>query len=70
MLFIKILALLASIIFAVIIIRYREQIVRIVGKNSYAERYLGQGGTYTFWVIFAISIIFLVLVWLVGIPGL
>lgn len=26
-----------------------EPIVRVVGHNSLAEKYLGQGGTYTFW---------------------
>ena len=69
MVFVKILALIASIFLAVIIIHYRYQIVRMVGKNSLAERYLGQGGTYTFWILFAIFIIIIALVWLVGIPG-
>ncbi len=69
MVFVKILVLIASIILGIIIIRYRQQIVQMIGKNSYAERFLGQGGTYTFWILFAILIIFIALVWLVGFPG-
>ena len=69
MVFVKILVLIAAILLALVLIRYRLQLVRIVGKNYYAEKYLGQGGSYTFWILFAILIIFVALVWLVGVPG-
>ena len=66
MILIKILVLIATIFIAILILKYRERIVRIVGKNEYAERYLGQGGTYTFWILFAILLIIIATVWLVG----
>lgn len=66
MVFIKILVLLATIGLAILILKYKEKVVRMVGKNEYAERYLGQGGTYTFWVLFAILMIVIATVWLVG----
>ena len=70
MVLVKILVLITSIFVAVLIIKFREKLVRLIGKNEYAERYLGSGGTYTFWILFAIFIIFIALVWLVGLPGI
>ena len=70
MVFVKILVLLSTIVLAIIILKYREQIVRMVGKNEWAERYLGSGGTYTFWILFAFLLIVIATIWLVGIPGL
>lgn len=69
MVFVKILVLLVVIFLAIIIIMYRERIVRIVGKNQLAERYLGTGGTYTFWILFSLLLIVMALIWLVGVPG-
>jgi len=69
MVFVKILILIVTVIIAILIIKYREKIVRTIGKNELAERYLGSGGTYTFWILLALFLIFLALVWLVGIPG-
>ena len=66
MVFVKILVLLATIGVAILILKYKEKVVRMVGKNEYAERYLGQGGTYTFWVLFAILLIVIATIWLVG----
>ena len=66
MVFVKILVLFATIGVAILILKYKEKVVRIVGKNEYAERYLGQGGTYTFWVLFAILLIVIATIWLVG----
>jgi hypothetical protein len=68
MVLVKIIVLIAAIFLAIIIIKYREKIVRIVGKNEWAERYLGAGGTYTFWILFALLIIVIALVWLAGTP--
>jgi len=68
MVFIKIIVFFASIFLAIIIIKFREKIVRMIGKNEWAERYLGQGGTYTFWILFALLIIFIALIWMVGTP--
>lgn len=69
MVFIKILVLLATIGLAVLILKYKERVVRMVGKNEYAERYLGQGGTYTFWILLSILLIIIATFWLVGLPG-
>jgi len=66
MVFVKILVLLATIGLAILILKYKERVVRMVGKNEYAERYLGQGGTYTFWILFAILMIVIATIWLVG----
>lgn len=66
MVLVKILVLIATIFIAMLIIRYRERIVRMVGKNEFAERYLGNGGTYTFWILFALLLIVIAAVWLIG----
>lgn len=48
---------------------YREKIVRMIGKNDYAERYLGAGGTYSMWSIIGIITIFVGLLFLMGKMG-
>jgi len=68
MVFIKILTLVAAFAAGLMIIRYREPIVRFFGKNEWAEKYLGMGGTYTMWILIALLIIVMALVWLVGAP--
>ena len=70
MVFIKILVLILAIISAIIIIQKREWIARQFGKAEWAERFLGTGGTYTMWILIALFIIILALVWLVGLPKL
>ncbi len=69
MVFVKILVLLAAIFAGVLIIKYRERIVRTIGKAEWAEKYLGTGGTYTMWILIALFFIVLALIWLVGLPG-
>lgn len=69
MVFVKILVLIATICIAILILKYRQKIVQMVGKNELAERYLGNGGTYTFWILFAILLIIIATIWLVGLPG-
>ena len=68
MVFVKILVLFAAIFFGVLIIIYREKIVRMFGKNSMAEQYLGVGGTYTMWILVGLAVILGALIWLVGFP--
>lgn len=63
MVLIKILTLAATFCLAIIIISYREKIVRMFGKNELAERYLGNGGSYNFWILFAILIVFIAATW-------
>jgi hypothetical protein len=69
MVIVKILALIVAIILCVLVIKYREPIVRMVGKSELAERYMGPGGTYTMWVLVALLLVVAALVWLVGLPG-
>ena len=64
MVVIKILTLAASFCLAIIMITYREKLVRMVGKNQLAEKYLGEGGSYTFWILFSIFIVFVAATWL------
>lgn len=40
----------------ILIIYWREKIVRIFGKNDMAEKYLGMGGTYNMWVLIGMAI--------------
>ncbi|OGD56507.1 hypothetical protein A2V71_02390 [Candidatus Berkelbacteria bacterium RBG_13_40_8] len=69
MVFVKILVLIAAIFAGILIIKYRERIVRIFGKAEWAEKYLGMGGTYTMWILIALFFIVLALIWLMGLPG-
>jgi len=47
----KSLAVIVSIALSYFIFRYTEPIVRNIGKSTWAEQYLGNGGTYTMWKI-------------------
>jgi len=40
----------------------------MVGKQEWAERYLGSGGTYNMWILIAILIVVMATIWLVGTP--
>lgn len=42
---------------ALMILKYTEPLVRMIGKMDWAERYLGSGGTYTMWKLIAVLII-------------
>lgn len=75
MLFIKRLILfIIFFVLGVLIVKYREKIVRIIGKNDLAEKYLGMGGTYNMWVIIGIISMFIGAMILLGkcsyLPGL
>ena len=50
----------------ILIMKYTEPIVRTVGINDLAEKYLGAGGTYTMWRLLAILLIVAALVHWVG----
>ncbi len=41
--------------------RYNYQLTQLFGYNSLAERYLGQGGTYSMWKLLGLLTIFLAL---------
>jgi len=50
----------------VLILRYNEPIVRMVGKSSFAEKYLGMGGTYTMWKLIAVVIMIVGYLYVMG----
>lgn len=57
MVFVKILILLICTALAILILKYTEPLVRMMGKISWAENHLGMGGTYTLWKLIAIILI-------------
>ncbi len=50
----------------IFIVYYREKIVRVFGKNSVAEKYLGAGGTYNMWVLIGMIVMLVGLLILLG----
>ncbi|MDO8513650.1 MAG: hypothetical protein Q7S37_04060 [bacterium] len=54
---VKLLMVIAAFVVGSAMIKYREKLVRMVGKNYYAEKYLGAGGSYTFWVLLGTIVI-------------
>jgi hypothetical protein len=72
MLLFKIFTSIILVILGVFFLIKTEPIVRTVGHNSLTEKYLGQGGTYTFWkilgaifIILGVLLIFGKLNWLI-----
>jgi len=59
----KIIVLIISIIACIFVIRYRLQMVEFFGKASWAERYLGSGGSYTMWILIGIIMVVLASTW-------
>jgi hypothetical protein len=68
MVFVKILVLIASVFACMAVIKYRLQMVQTFGKAYYAEKYLGNGGSYTMWILIGVLMVFMAAVWLVGTP--
>lgn len=64
MVFVKILTLICAIFVCLGMIKYREKLVRIFGKASWAERYLGAGGTYNMWIIWGVLVVVIATIWL------
>ena len=52
----RILITLFMLALSVLILKFTEPIVNNVGRSDLAERYLGQGGTYTMWKIIGVLI--------------
>lgn len=46
-----------AVVIAILIMKYTDPIVRLIGKNDLAEKYLGMGGTYTMWKLIALAIV-------------
>lgn len=57
MVIVKIIVFTACLLLGIFFLIKTERIVFTVGHNSWAERYLGSGGTYTMWKVIAILVI-------------
>ncbi len=57
MVLIKFLILLCSVVIGVSFMKYNYQLTQLFGLNSLAERYLGNGGTYSMWKILGVLVI-------------
>jgi len=57
MILLKILILVVGMAVGVSLIKYNFQMTQLFGHNSLAERYLGNGGTYTMWRLLGAIII-------------
>lgn len=55
---IKLLVIIIGPIAGVLMMRYNYQLTQLFGYNSLAERYLGQGGTYSMWKLLGLLAIF------------
>lgn len=60
----RILVLFLAIIIGISMMKYRERLVNLFGKNYYAEKYLGNGGSYNFWQLLGILVILGALIYL------
>lgn len=49
-----------------LLIVYREKVQRLTGDISFAEQYLGGGGTYTFFLVLGVMIFVGGLMWATG----
>jgi len=59
----KILILVVGIGLGTVLIKYNFQLTQLFGHNYYAERYLGDGGTYSMWKLLGTILIIGVVVY-------
>ena len=64
--FAKIIIFILSWIVGLYILLKTEYIVREIGHNASAEKYLGQAGTYTMWKGIAVIIMIISFIYLIG----
>lgn len=69
MVFVKILTLIAAIFACVLVIQFRLNMVQFFGKASWAEQYLGSGGTYNMWILIGLGMVAMAAFWLMGAPN-
>jgi hypothetical protein len=48
-------------------IKFREQIHRVTGDVGFAEKYLGQGGTFTFFLLLGSATVILAILYMTGV---
>lgn len=53
-LLLKIAVLIVGLLLGTAFLKYNFQLTRLFGHNSWAERYLGDGGTYTMWKLLGV----------------
>lgn len=63
---VKIILFILALVIGLYFLIKSEYIVRVIGHNEYAERYLGSGGTYLMWKIIGIILIILGFLYLIG----
>jgi hypothetical protein len=54
----RIVILIIGLPLGVALVKYSYQITQVFGHNSLAERYIGEGGTYTMWKLLGLVVIF------------
>lgn len=54
---IKLIVLVAGFAIGTAFIKYNFQLTQLFGHNSLAERYLGEGGTYSMWKLLGVGLI-------------
>lgn len=52
-----------GVVIGLLIVKYREPIYRFSGKFSFAEKYLGSGGTISFYLLFGSFLVILSIVY-------
>jgi hypothetical protein len=61
---VKLLIFIVGITLGVVFVKYNFQLTQLFGHNYYAERYLGDGGTYTMWKLFGAFLMIGVIIYL------
>lgn len=54
----------------ILIMKNTVPIVKIVGRSSWAEKYLGTGGTYSMWSLIGVAIILIGFLYFMGVIDL
>lgn len=60
---IKLIVLVAGFAIGTAFIKYNFQLTKLFGHNSLAERYLGEGGTYSMWKLLGVALIVLAVIY-------
>jgi hypothetical protein len=59
----KLLVLVAGFAVGTAFIKYNFQLTKLFGHNSLAERYLGEGGTYSMWKLLGVALIIIAIIY-------